>query len=136
MDYAKQLNKPIIVDFTGYACVNCRLMEEQVWSNESINPYFQSEYVLISLYVDDKQELPGAEKLTLQRADGGLRSLKNYGQKWAYFQTEFFKSNSQPYYVLLSPDGHTILVPPVGYTKSISDFELFLKAGLKAFKSM
>ena len=53
-----------------------------------------------------------------------------------YFQTEFFKSNSQPYYVLLSPDGHTILVPPVGYTKSISDFELFLKAGLKAFKSM
>ena len=136
VDYANQLNKPIIVDFTGYACVNCRLMEEQVWSNESIKPYFQSEYVLISLYVDDKQELPEAEKLTLQRADGGLRNLKNYGQKWAYFQTEFFKSNSQPYYVLLSPDGHTILVPPVGYTKSISDFELFLKAGLKAFKSM
>ena len=136
VDYANQLNKPIIVDFTGYACVNCRLMEEQVWSNESIKPYFQNEYVLISLYVDDKQELPEAEKLTLQRADGGLRSLKNYGQKWAYFQTEFFKSNSQPYYVLLSPDGHTILVPPVGYTKSISDFELFLKAGLKAFKSM
>lgn len=136
VDYANQLNKPIIVDFTGYACVNCRLMEEQVWSNESIKPYFQSEYVLISLYVDDKQELPEAEKLTLQRAGGGLRSLKNYGQKWAYFQTEFFKSNSQPYYVLLSPDGHTILVPPVGYTKSISDFELFLKAGLKAFKSM
>lgn len=136
VDYANQLNKPIIVDFTGYACVNCRLMEEQVWSNESIKPYFQNEYVLISLYVDDKQELPEAEKLTLQRADGGLRSLRNYGQKWAYFQTEFFKSNSQPYYVLLSPDGHTILVPPVGYTKSISDFELFLKAGLKAFKSM
>ena len=136
VDYANQLNKPIIVDFTGYACVNCRLMEEQVWSHESIKPYFQNEYVLISLYVDDKQELPEAEKLTLQRADGGLRSLRNYGQKWAYFQTEFFKSNSQPYYVLLSPDGHTILVPPVGYTKSISDFELFLKSGLKAFKSM
>ncbi|MDB4183307.1 thioredoxin family protein, partial [Flavobacteriaceae bacterium] len=124
--YAKKVNKPILLDFTGYACVNCRKMEEHIWPKASIKPYFENDYVLISLYVDDKKELPENQKLTVERLGGGARVLENYGHKWAHFQTQFFKSNSQPYYVLLSPDGKTILNNPVGYTPNEADYKAFL----------
>ena len=131
--YAQKVNKPILLDFTGYACVNCRKMEEHVWPKASIKSYFENEYVLISLYVDDKNELPEAQKLTVKRLGGGARVLENYGHKWAHFQTQFFQSNSQPYYVLLSPDGKTVLNPPVGYTPDEEDYKIFLDCGLEAF---
>ena len=131
--YAQKVNKPILLDFTGYACVNCRKMEEHVWPKASIKSYFENEYVLISLYVDDKKELPEAQKLTVKRLGGGARVLENYGHKWAHFQTQFFQSNSQPYYVLLSPDGKTVLNPPVGYTPDEEDYKIFLDCGLEAF---
>ena len=133
--YAKKVNKPILLDFTGYACVNCRKMEEHIWPKASIKPYFENDYVLISLYVDDKKELPENQKLTVERLGGGARVLENYGHKWSHFQTQFFKSNSQPYYVLLSPDGKTILNNPVGYTPNEADYKAFLDCGLEIFET-
>ena len=134
--YAKKVNKPVLLDFTGYACVNCRKMEEHVWPKSTIKPYFEDDYVLISLYVDDKKELPENQKLTVKRQDGGTRILENYGHKWAHFQTEFFQSNSQPFYVLLSPDAKTMLTPPVGYTPDEQEYETFLGCGLKVLNSL
>ena len=134
--HAKKVNKPIVLDFTGYACVNCRKMEEHIWPLPNISPYFENDYVLISLYVDDKKTLPDNQKLTVKRADGGVRTLENFGHKWAHFQTEFFQSNSQPYYVLLSPDAKTILTPPAGYTPDQDQYEAFLKCGLETFKGL
>ena len=136
ISYAQSVNKPILLDFTGYACVNCRKMEEHVWPLPAISPYFEEEYVLISLYVDDKRPLPTDQQLTVKRTDGGVRTLENFGHKWAHFQTEFFQSNSQPYYVLLSPDAKTILTPPVGYTPDQNDYEAFLKCGLESFNRL
>ena len=131
--YAKEVNKPIMIDFTGYACVNCRKMEEHIWPLEKIDNYLRNEYVLISLYVDDKKDLPNAEKVEVKRVNGGKRLLKNYGHKWANFQTQFFKSNSQPYYVLLNSDGNQVLIEPVGYTPDEDKYAEFLENGLKAF---
>ncbi|MGC6437664.1 MAG: protein-disulfide reductase DsbD family protein [Flavobacteriaceae bacterium] len=136
ISYAQSVNKPILLDFTGYACVNCRKMEEHVWPLPTISPYFEEKYVLISLYVDDKSPVPTDQQLTVKRTDGGVRTLENFGHKWAHFQTEFFQSNSQPYYVLLSPDAKTILTPPVGYTPDQNDYEAFLKCGLESFNDL
>ena len=134
--YAQKVNKPILLDFTGYACVNCRKMEEHIWPKASIKPYFKNDYVLISLYVDDKKELPEAQKLTVERLGGGTRVLENYGHKWAHFQTQFFQSNSQPYYVLLDSDGETILNQAVGYTPDEADYKAFLDCGLEIFETL
>ena len=131
--YAQKVNKPILLDFTGYACVNCRKMEEHIWPKASIKSYFENDYVLISLYVDDKKELPEDQKLTVERLGGGTRVLENYGHKWAHFQTQFFQSNSQPYYVLLDSDGKQVLNEPVGYTPDEEDYKAFLDCGLEVF---
>ncbi|WP_298500301.1 thioredoxin family protein [uncultured Algibacter sp.] len=131
--YAKQVNKPIMIDFTGYACVNCRKMEEHIWPLEKIDNYLRNEYVLISLYVDDKKDLPTNQKVEVNRVNGGKRLLKNYGHKWANFQTQFFKSNSQPYYVLLNSEGTQVLNEPVGYTPDEDDYVKFLENGLEVF---
>ena len=131
--YAKQVNKPIMIDFTGYACVNCRKMEEHIWPLEKIDNYLRNEYVLISLYVDDKKDLPTDEKVEVNRVNGGKRLLKNYGHKWANFQTQFFRSNSQPYYVLLNSDGNKVLIEPVGYTPDVDEYARFLEGGLEVF---
>ena len=134
--YAQKVNKPILLDFTGYACVNCRKMEEHIWPKASIKPYFENDYVLISLYVDDKKELPEDQKLTVERLGGGTRVLENYGHKWAHFQTQFFQSNSQPYYVLLDSNGEIILNEPVGYTPDEEDYKAFLDCGLEVFETL
>ncbi len=134
--FAKQENKPIMLDFTGYACVNCRKMEEHVWPDKTIDSYLRNEYVLISLYVDDKKELPQDQQLDVNRINGGIRTLENYGHKWANFQTQFFQTNSQPYYVLLSPDGKQILNQAVGYTPDENDYAQFLECGLEVAKQL
>ncbi|TJY37830.1 protein-disulfide reductase DsbD family protein [Pontimicrobium aquaticum] len=133
--YAKKVNKPIMLDFTGYACVNCRKMEEHVWPLPSIDKYLRNDYVLISLYVDDKKELPESQQIDVPRINGGTRTLKNYGHKWAHFQTQFFQTNSQPYYVLLNPDGTKILNQPVAYTPNEDEYARFLECGLNVFKN-
>lgn len=131
--YAKKVNKPIMLDFTGFACVNCRKMEEHVWSDPKIDNLIRNNYVLISLYVDDKKELPEDEQIEVNRINGGTRKLTNYGHKWANFQTQFFQTNSQPYYVLLDSEGKQILNQPVGYTPNEDDYALFLECGLDVF---
>jgi thiol:disulfide interchange protein len=130
---AKKVNKPILLDFTGYACVNCRKMEEHIWPDKKIDSYIRNQYVLISLYVDDKKELPKEEQILVNRINGGTRKLENYGHKWANFQTQFFKSNSQPYYVLLNSDGTKILNQAVGYTPDENEYAQFLECGLEVF---
>ncbi|WP_086030535.1 protein-disulfide reductase DsbD family protein [Tenacibaculum holothuriorum] len=134
--YAQKVNKPILLDFTGYACVNCRKMEEHVWPLPKIDDYIRNNYVLISLYVDDKKELPENEKVFVNRINGGQRKLETYGNKWAHYQTQFFQTNSQPFYALLSSDGKKVLNQPVGYTPAEDDYASFLQCGLDAFKEL
>ena len=133
--YAKKVNKPILLDFTGYACVNCRKMEEHVWPIKKIDNYLRNDFVLISLYVDDKKALPKEEQILVNRINGGTRKLENYGHKWANFQTQFFKTNSQPYYVLLNSDGTQILNQAVGYTPDENEYAQFFECGLEVFKN-
>ncbi|WP_034041708.1 protein-disulfide reductase DsbD family protein [Wocania ichthyoenteri] len=134
--YAKKVNKPIMLDFTGYACVNCRKMEEHVWPLKKIDNYLRNDYVLISLYVDDKKTLPEDEQVNVNRVNGGTRKLESYGHKWANFQTQFFQTNSQPYYVLLNSDGTKILNQAVGYTPDEEDYARFLECGLSVFEKI
>lgn len=134
-EYAQKVNKPMLLDFTGYACVNCRKMEEHVWSVESVDKIIREKYVLVSLHVDDKRELPEIDKVYVNRINGGTRLLENYGHKWAHFQTAYFNSNSQPFYVLMDNDGKTLLTKPVGYTPDAKEFEDFLKQGIHKFNT-
>ena len=127
--YAKEVNKPILLDFTGWACVNCRKMEENVWSDASIYPILKDEYILISLYVDDRKELPDAEKFDFQYDSGRIKAIETVGQKWGTFQTINFNAASQPYYVLLSPDLE-ILNDAVQYV-DVETYEKWLRSGLE-----
>ncbi|HET7360659.1 MAG TPA: cytochrome c biogenesis protein CcdA [Salinimicrobium sp.] len=129
---AKAQNKPILLDFTGYACVNCRKMEEQVWSVPEIYEIINNDYILISLYVDDKKELPEAAQFNYEKPTGGVKEIRTVGDKWATFQTVNFKNNSQPYYVLLSPN-LTMLNKPVGYTPDEEEYKNWLLKGLENF---
>src|SRR5690606_20401474 len=97
---AKAQNKPIMLDFTGWACVNCRKMEEQVWSKDKVYTMLKDNYVIISLYVDDRKELPEDEQFQYLRPNGTAKTIKTIGDKWATFQTINFNNNSQPFYVL------------------------------------
>ena len=115
-----------MIDFTGHACVNCRKMEEHVWPKDGVNERLENDYVLISLYVDEKIDLPDEQKTD---------RIRNYGQKWASFQTQYFNNNSQPYYVLLSPEGK-LLNNPVGYTPNVAEYAAFLDCGLTAFREI
>jgi len=133
---AQQVDKPILLDFTGYACVNCRKMEENVWPIDKVYEQLKEEYVLVSLYVDDKSELPEAEKVEVQRANGTTRKLRSIGNKWAHFQAQRFQTNTQPYYVLLSPDGKTVLNKPVGYTPDDDDYAEFLRCGIESYQKL
>ena len=134
--YAKEVNKPIMIDFTGHACVNCRKMEEHVWPKGEVYKHLKDDFVLISLYVDEKVELPEDEQVVVPKATGGTRKLRNVGNKWSYFQAEVFKANSQPYYVLLSPQELKMLTPAVGYTPDAAEYADFLKCGLSTFQKL
>ena len=134
---SKELNKPILIDFTGWACVNCRKMEESVWTVELIKEKLSNDFVLVSLYVDDKIELPEDQQGIFEYQSGGelkKKKIKTIGNKWATFQTQVFNNNSQPYYVMLSPDGY-LLGNPVGYTPDVEEYADFLDCGLIAFDS-
>lgn len=135
IEYAKKEDKPILLDFTGYACVNCRKMEEHVWPLPEVDEVLRENFILISLYVDDKKQLPETEQLSVKRTSGkGLRKLKNYGHKWAHFQAKYFGVNSQPFYLLMDPNTYQILNDPVGYTPDPSEYISFLECGLSEFK--
>jgi len=104
LQYAKENNKPILLDFTGWACVNCRKMEENVWVENDIFKLINEDYVLISLYVDDRKELPEDAQFNFIKKNGNLKKIQTIGDKWATFQSINFKTASQPYYVLMRPD--------------------------------
>jgi len=129
MAYAKEVNKPVILDFTGWSCVNCRKMEDNVWSDKTVLNLLSNEYILISLYVDDKTKLPESEQY-ISPTTG--KKIKTIGNKWSDFQTTKYKTNSQPYYVLLNHSGQQ-LAPVKGYDTSIEGYVEFLKLGLYKF---
>ncbi len=133
--YAQKMGKPIMIDFTGHACVNCRKMEEHVWPEPSVYKYLKDDFVLISLYVDEKIDLPSEEQKVLPVKSGGTFKLRTTGHKWQYLQTETFENNSQPYYVLLSPEGK-MLNQPVGYTPDSDEYANFLECGLQRFNEL
>lgn len=133
LEYAKSVNKPILLDFTGYACVNCRKMEETVWPVKEIYDLINEEYVLISLYVDDRKELPENEKFEFVNESGKKKKIKTYGDKWATLETQTFRTNAQPHYALISPD-QKLLNSPVGYTPDVKKYESFLRCGIETFK--
>lgn len=127
--YAKEVNKPLFVDFTGYACVNCRKMEENVWVDKEILSMLANDVVLVSLYVDDRTELPEEQKLIIKNGNYE-KNLRNSGNKWSYFQAINFSYVSQPLYVMLNPDGTEILMKPTGYTPDIKEYKNLLKEGI------
>jgi len=127
--YAKSVNKPILIDFTGWSCTNCRKMEASVWPDKEVLRRLSEDYVLISLYVDDKTELSEAEKY-ISSFSG--KKVNTIGQKWSDFQASKFGTNSQPYYVIADHDGK-VLVPPQAYNLDISNYVNFLDNGKIAF---
>ena len=128
---AREKGKPILIDFTGWACVNCRKMEENVWTDARVKELME-QYVLVSLYVDDKAKLPAGSQFMYTAKDGSRRSILTVGDKWSTFQTENFAASSQPWYVALSPD-EKLLTAPVGYTPDRSAFASWLSCGLQSF---
>lgn len=133
LEIAKKENKPVLIDFTGYGCENCRKMEEFVWSEPDILPILQNELVLASLYVDDKEALPEKEQTSIDMGNGQKKKIKTIGDKWSLFQQINFNNNSQPHYVLVSPDGKVINTPISGYMPK-EDFKSFLECGIAYFK--
>ena len=132
LDFAQKNNKPILLDFTGWACINCRRVEENVWTDPEIYDLIDNKYVLISLYVDDRKELKDEDKLELTYESGKIKLIETVGQRAATFQALNFKSASQPFYVLLDND-LTILNKPIQYTSK--DIYLnWLEEGLRRIK--
>ncbi len=123
------MHKPVMIDFTGHACVNCRKMEANVWTDEQVGQTINLDYVLIQLYVDDKTDLAPAEQTVTPEG----RAIKTIGNKWSYLQTSKFQANSQPFYVLLDPETQTAMVPPQGANYDPINYLKYLQSGLTAY---
>ncbi len=134
MAYAKKVNKPVMLDFTGWACVNCRKMEENVWVEQEIFKRLNNDFVLISLYVDDREKLENPHEVIIPQT-GQMKRIRTVGDKWATLQTFTFNNNSQPYYAIISPD-EVLLNSPVGYTPDESEYRNFLDCGLEAYEKL
>ncbi|OAV75784.1 Thiol:disulfide interchange protein DsbD precursor [Bacteroidales bacterium Barb7] len=126
MAYAKRVNKPAVIDFTGFGCVNCRKMEAAVWTDPKVKQLLENDYVLISLFVDDKTKLPEPIEITEY---GKTRKLKTIGDKWSYLQRSKFGANAQPFYVILDNEGKP-LAPSYAYDERIPQYVQFLQSGL------
>ena len=132
MEVAKREGKPVIVDFTGFGCVNCRKMEAAVWTDPRVADLLTKDYVLISLYVDDKTPL--AEPIEVKDAQGNTKTLRTVGAKWSYLQSHKFGTNAQPYYVLLDNEGQ-LLMPGRGYNEDVAAYVDFLQEGARKVTS-
>ena len=128
---ARKQGKPILLDFTGFGCVNCRKMEAAVWPDSRVRKLMTEDYILISLYVDDKTPLP--ETLTVTEADGSFAKLRTVGDRWSYFQRSQFGAQTQPFYVLLSHDAQ-LLAPPYSFNEDVDSYVQWLENGLKSFR--
>ncbi|MBF4471789.1 protein-disulfide reductase DsbD family protein [Flavobacterium sp. HJJ] len=129
MEFAKKAGKPVLLDFTGYACVNCRKMEELVWSDSKVLNVLKNELVLISLYVDDKKELPADEQYISQTTG---KKIKTIGNKWSDLQIKTYKANAQPFYVLVNHSGES-LNEPSAYNADINNYLFWLQDGISNF---
>ena len=130
MAYAKKVNKPVMIDFSGFGCVNCRKMEASVWTDPKVKQMLENDYVLITLMVDDNTKLP--QPIEIQE-NGKTRKLKTIGDKWSYLQRSKFGSNAQPFYILLNDEGQP-LGPSYAFNEDVSKYIQFLQNGLKEFK--
>lgn len=130
---AKAENKPVLIDFTGYACVNCRRMEEKVWSRPEVYKLMKEKFIVISLYVDDKKKLAAGSQFEYTTKDGLKKEINTVGDKWATFETENFANNAQPLYAILN-NKEELLTHPVGYTPSAEEYLQWLQCGLDAFE--
>ena len=131
---AQKENKPVLIDFTGYGCENCRKMEEFVWTEPDILELLQNEVILASVYIDDKELLPENEQTSIDMGGGQKKKIKTIGDKWSMFQQVNFNNNSQPHYVLVTPDGKVINKPVSGYMPK-EDFKKFLDCGINYYKN-
>ncbi len=131
MEAARQQQKPVILDFSGYGCVNCRKMENAVWQDPRIKSLMDEKYVLITLMVDDKTPLSQPYQVT---ENGKLRQIRTWGDHWSYLQRLIFGTNAQPFYVLLDHEGHPI-GPGYAYNERVTDFIQYLENGLKTYRS-
>jgi thiol:disulfide interchange protein DsbD len=129
-EYAKKVNKPILMDFTGHACANCRKTESTVWTNDAIRPILQNELVIISLYCDDRELLPESEWVYSERLQG---KIKNVGNKNSDYQIQKYGQVSQPLYIIQDLDGNDV-TEAIGYTPNIEEYAVFLKDGIRNFK--
>jgi len=130
---AKKEGKPIMIDFTGWACVNCRKMEENVWTDPEVQDRLTEKYVVLSLYVDDKKALPEEQQYMSDFFKG--KKIKTVGNKFSEMEAKYFVANTQPFYVLISPD-EKLLNHPTGYTPNPKDYVQFLDCGLNSFKQL
>ena len=131
MAAAKASGKPVLLDFTGYGCVNCRKMEASVWTDPSVADKLTKDYVLISLYVDDKTPLPEPMEVTF---NGEKRTLRTVGDKWSYLQASKFGANAQPFYVAIDNDGNP-LAAAFSFKEDVSAYLDFLNKGLDNYRN-
>ncbi len=130
---AKAEHKPLLIDFTGWACVNCRRMEEKVWTDKEVDSIMRSKFVVVSLYVDEKTKLPATEQTIFKTGNGADKSIITVGDKWATFQSENFNAASQPQYAIINAD-ETALTKTKFYTPDPEEFAEWLKCGLEAYE--
>ena len=128
--FAKSKNRPVLLDFTGYGCVNCRKTEEHIWVDEKVRAKLNEEFVLVSLYVDDDEKL---DEISISKSRG--KKMRNIGNKWADFQIVNFGQNSQPLYVMMTPN-EDIIAPPRGFKEGIKDYLEYLECGLNTFGTL
>lgn len=133
LQVARRENKPILIDFTGWACVNCRRMEENVWPNEKVKNLMKNEFVVVSLFVDERAKLPISEQTRYKPKNSEERSIVTVGDKWATFQSENFHAVSQPQYAIISPD-EVALTKTKAYTPNAKEFADWLECGLEAYR--
>jgi thiol:disulfide interchange protein DsbD len=131
MAAAKAQGKPVLIDFTGFGCVNCRKMEAAVWTDPTVAEILNNDYILISLFVDDKTPLP--EQIQVTEENGQQRTLRTVGDKWSYLQRSKFGANAQPFYVAANANGYPLTAPAV-YDENVTKFIEFLEEGIRGFK--
>jgi thiol:disulfide interchange protein DsbD len=131
-EYARLANKPVLVDFTGFSCANCRKTENMVWTNDKVRSILQEQMVIISLYCDDKQLLPESEQVFSKELNG---KMKNIGNKWSEYQIKKYGQLSQPLYIIQDVNGND-LSEPRGYDPSVEDYQKFLTKGIAKFKKI
>jgi len=130
-EFAKKVNKPVLLDFTGYSCQNCRKTEAKIWLDKLVKPMLQNDFVIVSLYVDDKDALPESEQYYSKESNG---KIKTVGNKWADYQIKRYKQISQPLYIVIDPEDGQDLTAPRGYDSSVDGYQKYLEKGIKRYQ--